>query len=152
MAKGTKAKTTDPRLVALVGSFLKDAGLPSSVKVYELETEKKSLKSSKAAAGPTSLAEALKAWDKAAAKTEEEEDSGNESDNESSDSGEETPDSSEDEVEDEEVKSESSGTVSGDDKKDVKAKKGKMKKDAKKEESDDRWATSFVCVSLGRGC
>lgn len=133
MAKDKKSKTIDPRLVALAGSFLKDAGLTSTAKIYEVEIAKRKLKTSESVAGPASLAEALEAWDKAAAGgIEGAEDSGNESDNESSDSGEDTPDSSDTESDDDSVKSDSSATVTGNDTEVVEPKADKV------DESDDR--------------
>jgi hypothetical protein len=123
MAKDKKPKTVDPRLVALAGSFLKDSGLISTAKIYEVEVAKRGLKTSKSVVGPASLAEALEAWDKAAAGgIEDEEDSGNESDSESSDSGEDTPDGADTESDDDGVKSDSSATVIGNDTEVVKLK------------------------------
>lgn len=140
MAKDKKTKPaaaavpeTDPRLFALVGAFLKDAGLSSSAKIFEAETSTRKVNSKKSSAVPTpkSLDEALLAWEKSLlVKGEADEDSGNESEDEDSDSGEDSSDNSDDDSsdgEDSDMKDDSSATVSGDEKAKV-----------KKEKKDDR--------------
>jgi nucleolin len=161
------AKEVDPRLVALVGSFLRDAGFTSTTKIFKAETESKKLMAGSVKPAPTSLEEALQAWESVYGKDqkeEKEEDSGDESDSESSDSDEESSDSdsSDEESGDEKDDSDSSATVRGDEKAPVKkeekpkveekAKKEKAKKEKakkeEKEESDDRYSSIHITPRL----
>ena len=119
-----KASATDSRLFNLVGTFLRDARLSSTVKIFEAETATKIGAARKSlSVAPANLEEALEAWEKAQKDEVKAEDSGSEGDDESSDSeGNATPDSSDDEG-DGDMKDDSSVTVSGDSKKEEKDKK-----------------------------
>jgi hypothetical protein len=152
-AAAAPVKEVDPRLIALVGSFLKDAGLTSTTKIFKAETESKKLKADSATPAPASLEEALKAWESAREKDqeekEEEEDSGDESDSESSDSSDsDSSDSDSSDEESEDEKSESSATMSADEKAPAKEEKPKKKEEKpkkkaekkEKEESSDRYS------------
>ena len=146
-----QAASVDPRLVALVGNFLKDAGLASTAKIFDAETTSKKIAAAYTAPAPASLADALKAWEEMKAVKVEEgdegEDSGHEGDLESSDSDMDASDSdsdsgasdmdasdsdsdSSDSDKDEEMKDDSSATVSGDEVE-------KAKKIEQEEESKD---------------
>jgi hypothetical protein len=119
-----KTSATDSRLFSLVGTFLRDARLSSTVKIFEAETATKIKAARKSlSVAPANLEEALEAWEKAQKDEVKAEDSGSEGDDESSDSeGNDTPDSSDDEGGGD-MKDDSSVTVSGDnDKKEEKDK------------------------------
>lgn len=120
----------DPRLFDLVGSFLREAGLESTARLFETEIATRKFDKSSALPKPPSLNEALIAWEKSGVKTAaaEDDDSGNESEDESSDSEEDTPATTE--SEDVEMKDDSSGTLSGSEKKAEKAKEQPSGKEA----------------------
>ena len=126
----------DPRLFDLVGSFLREAGLESTARIFEAEIATRKLDKSSAFPKPPSLHEALIAWEKSGVKTAAaDEDSGNESEDESSDSEEDTPAASE--SEDMEMKDDSSNTLSDSEKMAEKAKEQRTGKEAKKTKKKD---------------
>ena len=154
MAKEKKTKTapvadvpeTDPRLITLVGAFLKDTGLASTAKIFEAETSSRKINKKKSTAIPTpaSLSEALAAWEKSLlVKADADEDSGNESEDESSDSS----DSSDDDSSDDDSSDDDSSDSDNED--DV-----EMKDDSSETITDDKkadrlvFATSYAGIEL----
>jgi cobalamin biosynthesis protein CobT len=138
--KATKASEpkVDARLYTLVGSFLKDAGLSSTVKIFEAETSSRKVEKSSKLPAPKSLEEALVAWEKTAEKPTAE-DSGEESDSESSDSDSSDSDSDDD--------TDSTATLAEEKKEEKVERKDDKKTEKKAEKKEDSSDVRFVKTS-----